>query len=90
MTEAEKALVDFVLSKHWSDGVPEGVALDALAYAVGAERVTPEAKRAWMDAFKARERAMRTYHKVTEALNLPDGVDYDEWRTEARKELASE
>lgn len=90
MTEAEKALVDFVLSCHWGIETVEQVRINDLAVAVAAERVSPEAKRAWIDAWKGRERARVHAKKVSESLRLPDGLNLDSWRNEALAELENE
>jgi len=85
MTEAEKALVDYVLNDGWSE--PE---LAQLARVVRAERVPLGAKRAWMDLWKKHDKACREFRENVGALGLPEGVDISDWRVEARKELENE
>lgn len=90
MTEAEKALVDFVLSQHWDNGQWALTELNKLKFAVGVERTTGDQKRAYMDAYKARWLSSEAYRKAIDKIALPAGVDFDAWRAEALKELHSE
>lgn len=83
MTEAEKALVDMVLSGHDSDAN-----LESARRAILKERLPPGLKERWQEAYRVAVLARDTFRRAVDALNVPD-VDLGDWRAEVHQELGT-
>lgn len=91
MTDAERALLDYVVAKC-GDGFTRTEEAEVIerVRAVHAERLPQEAKLLWKDAYKNRVRASNALQDICKGFPGLDGVDVGPWRAEALAELESE
>lgn len=82
MTDAEKALLDMVISGNFGDRECEKLRASVLK-----ERIAPGVKERWQAAFRPYAIARRHFRREVAAMMIGDGIDLGDWRSEVESEL---